>query len=376
MSVTTGVEADAQAAALQTVREKVEAGGRLDAADGLALYESDDLLALGELAERARRLRGGGDEVYFVRNLTHNQTNVCRVKCRFCAFARSAREDGAYTLSPAELADEARRAHELEPFNELHLVNGESPHVDFAWYLETLRALKGALPDVHLKCYSASEIHHMATLSGLSYEQVLGELKQAGLDSLTGGGAEIFSPRVRKLIAPGKEPAENWLEVNRVAHGLGIPTHCTMLYGHVETLAERVDHLIRLRELQDETGGFLAFVPFAVHLENTRLDPDIRPTTAVDALKSIAVSRLLLDNVAHVKAYWIAMGLPLAQIALAFGADDVQGTVGREQVFHSAGARTETEQGVGRLVHRIQAAGRVPVERDTLYNELARWESP
>jgi aminodeoxyfutalosine synthase len=361
-------------AMLETVREKIEAGERLDAADGLALYESGDLLALGELAERARRLRGGGDEAYFVRNLTLNQTNVCRVKCGFCAFARSAREEGAYTLSPAELADEAKRSYELEPYNELHVVNGENPHVDFAWYLETMHALREALPGVHLKCYSASEIHHMSTISGLPYEQVLSELKQAGLDSLTGGGAEIFSARVRKLIAPGKEPAENWLEVNRVAHGLGIPSHCTMLYGHVETLEERVDHLLRLRELQDETGGFLAFVPFAVHLANTRLDPDIPVTTAVDVLKTIAVSRLLLDNVAHVKAYWIAMGLPLAQVALAFGADDLQGTVGREQVFHAAGARTETEQGVERLARYIRSAGRVPVERDTLYNELGRWE--
>jgi aminodeoxyfutalosine synthase len=364
-----------EAAALERVREKVEAGERLDAADGLALYETSDLLGLGELAEQARRLRGGGDEVYFVRNLTLNQTNVCRVKCRFCAFARAVKEEGAYTLSPAELAAEAKRSYyEQEPFSELHLVNGESPQVDFAWYMETIRALSETLPEVHLKCYSASEIHHMSKLSGLSYEQVLTELKRAGLDSLTGGGAEIFSARVRRLIAPGKEPAENWLEVNRVAHGLGIPTHCTMLYGHVETLAERVEHLLRLRELQDETGGFLAFVPFAVHLENTRLDPDLLPTTAVDVLRTIAVSRLLLDNVAHVKAYWIAMGLPLAQIALEFGADDVQGTVGQEQVFHAAGARTETEQAVDRLVRYIQAAGRVRVERDTLYNELRRWD--
>jgi aminodeoxyfutalosine synthase len=363
-------------AALELVREKVESGERLDLADGIALFESDKLLALGQLAERARRLRGGGDEAYFVHNLTLNQTNVCRVKCRFCAFARSAREEGAYTFSPAELADDARRAFELSPFNELHLVNGESPHVDFAWYLETVRALREALPGVHLKCYSASEIHHISTLSGLSYEQVLVELKEAGLGSLTGGGAEVFSARVRKLIAPGKEPAENWLEVNRVAHSLGIPSHCTILYGHVETVEERVEHLLRLRELQDETGGFLAFVPLAVHLENTRLDLDggFGPSGA-DDLEMIAASRLLLDNIAHIKAYWISIGLPLAQVALQFGADDVQGTVGREQVFHAAGAHTETEQGVERLVRFIRAAGRVPVERDTLYNELQRWET-
>jgi aminodeoxyfutalosine synthase len=365
----------AASSVLERVSEKVESGERLDAADGLTLLETDDLLALAELAERARRLRGGGDDVYFARNLTLNQTNVCRVKCRFCAFARSAREEGAYTLSPKELATEAARSHELEPFTELHLVNGEGPHVDFAWYLDTVRALREALPDVHLKCYSASEIHHMSVLSGLSYERVLSELKDAGLGSLTGGGAEIFSPRVRRLIAPGKEPAESWLEVNRVAHSLGIPTHCTMLYGHVETLEERVEHLLRLRDLQDESGGFLAFVPLAVHVENTRLDPDVLGTTAVDDLKTIATGRLLLDNVDHVKAYWISLGLPLAQVALQFGADDVQGTVGREQVFHAAGARTATEQQVERLVGFIRAAGRVPVERDTLYNEIERWET-
>ncbi len=370
---------------LERVREKIEAGERLDHDDGLALLDCDDLLGLGELADRARRLRGGDDRVFFARNLTLNQTNVCRVKCRFCAFARSAREEGAYTLSPQELAEEARRAYEHAPFRELHLVNGESPHVSFDWYLETLRSLRDALPGVHLKCYSASEIHHMSTLSGLGYEQVLSELRAAGLGSLTGGGAEIFSSRVRKLIAPGKEPAEAWLEVNRVAHSLGIPSHCTMLYGHVETPAERVEHLLRLRGLQDETGGFLAFVPFAVHLENTRLARDLasanghdgiaaaEPGAAAD-LRMIALSRLLLDNITHVKAYWVSTGLPVAQIALHFGADDLQGTVGREQVFHAAGARTETEQGVERLVRYIRRAGRIPVERDTLYNEMRRWE--
>ena len=366
--------ANTEAVALARVREKVEAGERLDAADGLALYECDDLLALGELADRARRLRGGGDEVYFVRNLTLNQTNVCRVKCRFCAFARSAREEGAYTLSPAELADEAKRAYEQEPFNELHLVNGESPHVNFDWYLETVRALKEALPGVHLKCYSASEIHHMAALSGLSYEQVLGELKQAGLDSLTGGGAEIFSARVRKLIAPGKEPAESWLEVNRVAHGLGIPSHCTMLYGHVETYEERVDHLLRLREQQDKTGGFLSFIPLAFHPENTVFERrGFRFTTGADDLKVIAVSRLLLDNIEHIKAYWIMMGMPMAQLALHFGANDVQGTVVREQIFQAAGATSGTEQKISELVRFISEAGRIPVQRDSLYNELHRW---
>jgi len=323
----------------------------------------------------ARRTRGGGDEVYFVQNLALNQTNVCRVKCKFCAFARTSKQPGAYTYSPEEFAERARSAYEKTPFTEFHLVNGESPHVDFSWYIESVRALRAALPNVHLKCYSASEIHHMTRLSGLTNEQVLRELRAVGLDSLTGGGAEIFSPRVRKLIAAGKEPAEDWLEVHRTAHRLGIPTHCTMLYGHVETPEERVEHLLRLRALQDEHGGFLAFIPLAVHLANTVLARDVpHEPTATDDLKTIAVSRLLLDNVQHIKAYWVSIGLPLAQVALHFGADDVQGTVGHEEVFHAAGARTETGQESERLVRFITQAGRIAVQRDTLYREIQRWE--
>jgi aminodeoxyfutalosine synthase len=237
-----------------------------------------------------------------------------------------------------------------------------------------LRQLRSALPDVHLKFYTASEIHHMSMLEGCTHEDVLRVLKDAGLGSLPGGGAEIFADRVRQLIAPGKEHPDNWFDVHETAHKLGIPTHCTLLYGHVETYEERVDHLLRLRAQQDATGGFLAFIPLAFHPENTVFERrGFKFTTGADDLKMIAVSRLLLDNIAHVKAYWIMMGLPMAQVALHFGANDVQGTVVREQIFQAAGATSGTEQKISELVRFIHDAGRVPVQRDTLYNELRRW---
>src|ERR687895_625132 len=328
-------------ATLDSIRDKVEAAERLDFEDGLALMESDDLLALGELADLARRVRGGDDRVFFVQNLNLYQTNVCRVKCKFCAFAATRKQEHAYTHTAEELVEDA---------------------------------LRQAMPDVHLKLYTASEIHHMTTLSGLTHEQVLRELRDAGLGSLPGGGAEVFADRVRRLVAPGKESPEIWFHVHDTAHRLGIPTHCTMLYGHVETYEERVDHLLRLRRQQDETGGILPFIPLAFHPENTVFERrGWRHTTGSEDLKMIAVSRLLLDNVANVKAYWIMMGLPLAAVALHFGANDVQGTVVREEIFHAAGARTETEQKIEELVRFIQEAGRVPVQRDTLYNELRRW---
>jgi len=359
---------------LDSIRARVEANERLSLDDGLALLETDDLLALGELADLARRVRGGTDEVYFVQNLYLNQTNVCRVKCKFCAFAATQRQEQAYTISTGDLVEDAVRQRELTGFTEIHMVNGENPHVPFEFYVETTRALHEALPDVHLKLYTASEIHHMTTLSGLTHEEVLRELQAAGLGSLPGGGAEVFAPRVRALIAPGKESPEIWFHTHDTAHRLGIPTHCTMLYGHVETYEERIDHLLRLREQQDRTGGFLAFVPLAFHPENTVFERrGWRHTTGADDLKMFAVSRLMLDNIPNVKAYWIMMGMPLAAVALHFGANDVQGTVVREQIFHAAGAVTETEQKVEELVRYVREAGRVPVLRDTLYNELRRW---
>ncbi len=359
---------------LAPIREKVEAGERLDFEDGLALMESDDLLALGELADLARRLRGGGDEVYFVQNLNMYQTNVCRVKCKFCAFAKTRKQEDAYTLTGDELVEEAVAQYQRSRFTEIHCVNGENPHVDLEFYADVLRKLKAALPDVHLKFYTASEIHHMSKLEGCTHAEVLRVLQEAGLGSMPGGGAEIFADRVRALIAPGKEHPDEWFHVHDTAHRMGITTQCTMLYGHVETYEERVDHLLRLREQQDKTGGFLSFIPLAFHPENTVFERrGFRFTTGADDLKVIAVSRLLLDNVPHVKAYWIMMGLPLAQVALHFGANDVQGTVVREQIFQAAGATSGTEQKIPELVRFVRDAGRVPVQRDTLYRELRRW---
>jgi aminodeoxyfutalosine synthase len=364
-----------QQRALDAIWEKVEANERLEYEDGLTLMESDDLLQLGELADTARARRGGSDDVYFVQNLYLNQTNVCRVKCKFCAFAVTRKQEDAYTHTPEELVEDALRRRELTGFTEIHMVGGESPHVDFGYYLDIVRSLHEAMPDVHLKCFTASEIHHMTTLSGLSHERVLAELWEVGLGSLPGGGAEVFAERVRRLVAPGKEHPDYWFHTHRTAHGLGIPTHCTILYGHVETYDERVDHLLRLRDLQDETGGFLAFIPLAFHPENTVFERrGWKHTAGSDDLKMMAVSRLLLDNIPNVKAYWIMMGMPLAAVALHFGANDVQGTVVREEIFHAAGARTETEQRVEELVRFVREAGRVPVQRDTLYNELRRWE--
>ena len=359
---------------LDLVRAKVEAGERLDLEDGLALLESDDLLAIGELADLARRRRGGDDCVYFVQNLYLNQTNVCRVKCKFCAFAATQKQEQAYTLTPEELAADAVAQRALTDFTEIHMVNGENPHVGFDFYLEAIGRLHDALPDVFLKCYTASEIHHMTTLSQLSHEQVLRELQAAGLGALTGGGAEVFADRVRRLVAPGKEHPDVWFHVHDTAHRLGIPTHCTLLYGHVETYEERIEHLLRLRDQQDRTGGFLAFIPLAFHPANTVFERrGFTFQTGAADLKMLAVSRLVLDNIPNIKAYWISLTLPVAQVALHFGANDVQGTLVREEIFRAAGSTAGTEQKLEELVRTVQAAGRIPVQRDTLYNELRRW---
>ena len=255
--------------ALGAVEEKVLAGERLDLDDGVALLESDDILAVGRLADTARRLRGGTDEVFFVNNLYLNHTNICRVKCKFCAFARTGKQEGAYLHDIGDLVQHALEVYETQEFSEIHMVGGEHPHLTLDYYLDLIRSLHEALPDVHLKCFTASEIHHMTKLSGLDHAEVLRELRAVGLGSLPGGGAEVFSHRVRQLVAPGKESPETWLEVHRLAHGMGMPTHCTMLYNHVENYEERIDHLLRLRELQDDTGGFLAFIPLPFHPENT-----------------------------------------------------------------------------------------------------------
>jgi aminodeoxyfutalosine synthase len=354
---------------LAPIREKVLAGERLDFDDGVALLESDDLTALGELADTARQLRGGTDDVFFVNNLYLSHTNVCRVKCKFCAFAKTSKQDGAYTNDIDDLVAHAVDVHAHHSYSEIHMVGGESPHLDYEYYIDITRSLHEALPDVHLKLFTASEVHHMHTLSGKPKDEILAELKEAGLGSLPGGGAEVFGDRVRRLIAPGKEPASEWLATHRAAHGMGIPTHCTMLYGHVENYEERVDHWLRLRDLQDDTGGFLAFIPLPFHPENTVFQRrGWRFSTGYDDLKMIACSRLMLDNIPNIKAYWIMISTPLAQVALHYGANDIQGTVMEEKIAHAAGAVTPQEEKIQDLVALIRDAGRTPIQRDTLYN--------
>jgi aminodeoxyfutalosine synthase len=362
--------------ALAAVEEKVLANERLDLDDGIALLESDEILAVGRLADTARRLRGGTDEVYFVNNLYLNHTNICRVKCKFCAFARTGKQQGAYLSDIGDLVQHALDVHATQEFSEIHMVGGEHPGLTLDYYVDLIRQLHEALPDVHLKCFTASEIHHMTKLSGLSHAEVLRELQAVGLGSLPGGGAEVFSHRVRQIVAPGKESPEQWLETHRLAHGMGMPTHCTMLYNHVENYEERVDHLLRLRELQDDTGGFLAFIPLPFHPENTVFERrGWAHTTGHDDLKMQAVSRLMLDNIPNIKAYWIMISTPLAQVALHFGANDIQGTVVEETIAHAGGATTPTEEKIADLVRVIAEAGRIPVQRDTHYNVVRRFDA-
>jgi aminodeoxyfutalosine synthase len=360
--------------ALAPIREKVLAGERLDIDDGIALLESEDLLEIGALADTARRLRGGGDEVYFVANLYLNHTTICRVKCKFCAFARTSKQEDAVIWDIGDLVAHAQTLRAKQDFTEIHMVGGENPHLDLDYYLDITRALREGLPGVHLKLFTASEIHHITKLSGLDHGEVLRLLVEAGLDTLPGGGAEVFSPRVRKIIAPGKEPAEYWLKTHRLAHGMGIKTHATMLYNHVETYEERIEHLLALRDLQDDTGGFMAFIPLPFHPQNTVFERrGWRFTTGQDDLKMIAVSRLMLDNIENVKAYWIMMSTPIAQIALSMGANDIQGTVVEEKIAHAAGAVTPTEEKLETLARVVAEAGKIPVQRDTFYREIRRF---
>ena len=360
---------------LAPIREKVLAGERLDFDDGVALMETDDLLALGELADLARRQRGGGDEVYFVQNINLYQTNVCRVKCKFCAFAKTRKQEDAFTLTADEFVEDAVAQHELHGFTEIHTRQRREP----ARRPRVLRrppaqAEGGAAGRPPQVLHGVRDPPHV---------EARGLLARGGPAHAAGTPASTRCPAAAPRSSPtacapssrpGKEHPDEWFHVHDTAHKLGITTQCTMLYGHVETYEERVDHLLRLRDQQDKTGGFLSFIPLAFHPENTVFERrGFRFTTGADDLKVIAVSRLLLDNVPHVKAYWIMMGLPLAQVALHFGADDVQGTVVREKIFQAAGASAGTEQKVAELVRFVRDAGRMPVQRDSLYNELRRW---
>jgi aminodeoxyfutalosine synthase len=360
--------------ALRSVGEKVLRGDRLDAADGRALYATNDLLGLGVLADYANQDQNG-DRVFFSANQHLNPTNVCilRKTCTFCSYARLPKEDGAYTRTLEEVFAEADIAKDM-PTREFHIVGGLHPKLRLSYYTDMIRGLKERHPEVHIKALTAVEIAHLARIEKCSVDQVLLALQEAGLTSLPGGGAEVFSTAVRATIAERKLTGQEWIGVHRVAHSLGIPTNCTMLYGHVETADDRIEHLSMLRELQDETGGFLTYIPLAYHPDHNELGEDLArigtATTGYEDLKNIAVGRLFLDNIPHVKTHWPMVTPFLSQIALNFGCDDVEGTVVFERVYHDAGATTEMHLPYQGLVELIRNAGKRPVERDSLYQAV------
>jgi aminodeoxyfutalosine synthase len=367
--VSTLVEARFRDAALEPVREKVLQGRRLSAEDGVALYRTHDLLALGGLANHVREQRHG-DAAYFVWNTHLNHTNVCAATCDFCAFAATRDEPRAYTMS---LDDVFGQVEKLPlQVREVHIVGGLHPDLPWAYFTDMMRGIKRVRPDIHLKAFTAVEIFFFHRLYRMSVEQVLAELKEAGLDSMPGGGAEIFAKETRDKIIRGKANAEQWLDVMRTAHRLGIPSNATMLYGHIESIEDRVDHLVRLRELQDETGGFVTYIPLAFQPWEA---PAMKcpETTGFEDLKAIAVGRLMLDNFPHIKSYWIMIGARLAQVGLSFGADDIDGTVTEEKIAHDAGAPTPQVMTVHDLCRLIREAGRRPIERDTVFNVVKEW---
>src|SRR4030043_1946601 len=352
---------------LSEIEAKVEKGERLSKDDALALMNSNDLIFLGQLANKVRE-RKSGNYAYFNVNQHINLTNICVSRCKFCAFSRDKTDTDAYSITIDGVLDIARSARE-HGITEFHIVSGLHPDLPFDFYLEVITLLKKTMPKVHIQAFTAVEIGYFSKISNLSIKEVLTRLKEAGLGSLPGGGAEILNHRIREAVCPGKANAEKWLEIMKTAHNLGIKSNATMLYGHIETFEERIDHLLSLRKLQDETGGFQSFIPLPFHPQNTQLTGFKKPI-AFENLKMLAVSRLVLDNFPHIKAFWIMLGLKVAQLSLLFGVDDLDGTVVEEKITHAAGA--ETDQSISReeLLDLIFETGRVPVERDTLYNMI------
>jgi aminodeoxyfutalosine synthase len=357
---------------LRDLYDKVVAGERITDADALRLFESKDLNALGAIADFVRQRKVGTRASYIV-NRYINYSNYCILSCQFCAFAKKKRDADGFQLTTEQIVEKAREALRLG-ITELHIVGGLHPSLPFSYYTDMLRALKALDSRLQLKCFTAIEILHLAWLAKKSAEQTLIELKDAGLASLTGGGAEIFRKEVRAQIAKGKESAEEYLDVHRTWHKLGGRSTCTMLYGHVELLADRVDHLRQLRALQDETSGFTGFVPLAYQPDNNNI-PVTNPPTGFDSLRTIAVSRIYLDNFEHITAYWVGLGLKLAQVALSYGADDLHGTIIEEHIFHMAGAKSPQLQTEAAMVKAIREAGRVPVQRGTFYETLKTWDN-
>ncbi|GFO56525.1 aminodeoxyfutalosine synthase [Geomonas sp. Red276] len=352
----------------QAIAEKVLAGGRIDEAEALRLFQHEDLLALGELAQAVNERRNGR-RVFFNVNRHINHTNICVNRCRFCAFFRSADQPGAYLMTLDEIRSRAEEAL-AQGATEIHVVGGLHPDLPFSFYLEMIATIKGVSPDLHVKAFTAVEIAYLAKLAGLPIPETLEKLKEAGLGSLPGGGAEIFAPEVRDQLCPEKISGAEWLSIMEMVHRAGLKSNATMLYGHLESLADRVDHMRQLRELQDKTGGFQVFIPLAFQPEHSQLKLSGSGTTGVDDLRTLAVGRIYLDNFANVKAYWVMLGEKIAQVSLSFGVNDLDGTVVEERIGHEAGADSPQAMSRDAIVTMIKKAGRIPVERDTLYREI------
>lgn len=366
----------AQRSGFHDLHGKIAAGERITEAEALRLFASKDLNAVGALADFARqsRLGGIGNRASYIINRYINYSNICILSCQFCAFAKKKRDADAFQYTVEEIVQKAREALALG-ITELHIVGGLHPSLPFTYYTGMLRALKALDARLQLKCFTAIEILHLAWLARKTVRETLEALRDAGLDSLTGGGAEIFRKEIRSVIAKGKESAAEYLDVHRAWHRMGGRSTCTMLFGHVESPADRVDHLRQLRELQDETHGFVGFVPLPYQPENNAV-PVQTPPTGYDALRTIAVSRIYLDNFDHITAYWVGMGLKLAQVALSYGADDLHGTIIEEKIFHMAGAKSPQLQTEAEMVKAIREAGREPVQRNTFYEPIKVWNSP
>lgn len=351
-----------------TIVEKVRNRQRISSGEALELFESRDLLTIGELAALVNEQKNGKN-VFFNVNRHINPTNICVNRCAFCAFSRTSGEEGAYTLTLDEICRRAREA-ELEGATEVHIVGGLHPDLTFEYYEQVLRSVRQTAPGLHIKAFTAVELEYFSRIAGLTIEQVIQRLIAAGLGSMPGGGAEILVEDVRKKICPEKISGARWLEIIRLVHLAGLKTNATMLYGHVETFADRVSHLEMLRELQDETGGFQAFIPLAFQPENSDLKLDIKGTSGVDDLKTLAIARIFLDNFDHIKAYWVMLGEKIAQVALAFGVNDLDGTVVEEKIGHDAGAASPQLLTKECILNLIRKAGKNPVERDTLYRPI------
>ena len=357
---------------LAAIREKVASAQRLTAADGMFLSKPEVPLGeVGQLANEVRE-RKNGNLAYYNINTHLNPTNVCVYRCSFCAFRSDLRDSKGYLMSDEQILARGQEAVD-NGCTEMHIVGGLHHQQPYEWYINIIRILHDAYPDLHLKAWTGVEINWFEFLAKKPVKAILEDLMEAGLGSMPGGGAEIFHPEVRDKICEHKSDARKWLDIHRTAHELGLRTNCTMLYGHIENAYHRIDHLLRLRELQDETGGFQTFIPLAFHPENTGLDHIQKPSAIMD-LRTLAISRLMLDNIPHIKAYWIMLGIGTAQTALAFGADDIDGTVRHELIYHDAGAKTPEVLGVEDLRRLIIEAGREPVERDTLYRRVERDE--